>query len=79
MAIKSFNINQDVYNKFSGFCKDNGISMSKQVEFFMRTQTEEEPEARKEYLEKLERIRKGKFIHLGTLEDFRKRYGIKDV
>jgi len=74
MAIKTFNIDENIYKKFSTFCKENGISMSKQVEFFMGSQIEEEPKARKEYLEKLARIRKQKSIHVGSLEDFKKRY-----
>lgn len=77
MAIKSFNIQEDVYGKFSSFCKSHGISMSKQVEIFMESIMEEEPEAKKEYLEKLDRIRKGKTIHIGSLENFKKRYGIE--
>ncbi len=62
MAIKTFSIAENVYDKFSKFCKERGMSMSKQVEFFMESVTEDDPEARKEYLEKLERIRKGKFV-----------------
>ena len=73
MALKTFNIDEIVYNKLSGFCKTNGISMSKQVQFFMESQITEDPEARSEYLEKLERIRKGKFIAI----DFAKRFGLE--
>ena len=36
-----------------------------------------EPKAKKEYLEKLKKIRKGKFIHIGSLENFKKRFKIK--
>ncbi|HIH19545.1 TPA: hypothetical protein HA225_06275 [Candidatus Micrarchaeota archaeon] len=74
MAIKSFNIDQDVYARFSGFCKENGISMSKQVEIFMSSQVEEEPTARAEYLRKLDRLRKGKFI---SVNSFASRYGLE--
>ena len=77
MAIKTFNVEESVYKKFSDFCKGNGISMSKQVEFFMRSIVEEEPEAKKEYLKKLERIRKLRTIYIGSLSDFKKRYGRK--
>jgi len=35
---------------------------------------EEEPEAKKEYLEKLERIRKGKFFQIKSLAE---RYGLQ--
>ncbi len=73
MVLKTFNVSEDVYSKFSGFCKEHGISMSKQVELFMRSQVEEEPEAKKEYLEKLARIRKGKFI---VVRDFAGHYGL---
>lgn len=40
MAIKTFNINEEVYKKFSKFCKEKGISMSKQIENFMRKHVE---------------------------------------
>jgi len=74
MAIKTFNVAEDVYAKFSSFCKEHGISMSKQVELFMRSQIEEEPEAREEYLKKLERLRKGRFIRVTS---FAKEFGIE--
>ncbi len=73
MVLKTFNIQEDVYKKFSKFCKEHGLSMSKQIELFMRSFLEEEPKARKEYLEKLERIRKGRFI---GVKSFSERYGL---
>jgi len=73
MALKTFNLEEDVYKKFSEFCKENGISMSKQVNIFIRAQLEEEPKVRKSYLRKLERIRKGKFIRV---DNFAERYGL---
>ena len=45
--------------------------MSKQVELFMRSQVEEDPEAREDYLERLNIIRKGKFIRVSS---FKERY-----
>ena len=73
MVLKTFNVQEAVYKKFSYFCKGHGVSMSKQVEMFMESVVEEEPEAKKEYLEKLDRIRKGKFIRVESLA---KRYGL---
>jgi antitoxin component of RelBE/YafQ-DinJ toxin-antitoxin module len=73
MALKTFNIQEEVYRRFSKFCKEHGLSMSKQIELFMKSFLEEEPEARKEYLERLERIRKGKFI---KVKSFAERYGL---
>lgn len=73
MVLKTFNVQEDVYKKFSKFCKEHGLSMSKQIELFMRSFLEEEPKARKEYLEKLERIRKGRFIRV---KSFSERYGL---
>jgi len=73
MALKTFNVQEEVYNKFSNFCKGHGVSMSKQVEMFMESMVEEEPEAKQEYLEKLDRIRKGKFIRVKSIAD---RYGL---
>ena len=43
------------------------------VELFMHSQVEEEPEVKKEYLERLEHIRKGKFIQV---KSFAERYGV---
>lgn len=74
MALKTFNINEEIYKKFSKVCKENGISMSKQVEIFIESQVSEEKEVKLEYLKKLEKIRKGKFITIGAIEDFKKRY-----
>jgi antitoxin component of RelBE/YafQ-DinJ toxin-antitoxin module len=71
MALKTFNIDEKTYNEFSKFCKENGISMSKQIGIFMQAQLEVEPEVRQEYLERLDKIRKGKFIEV---KDFKKRY-----
>lgn len=73
MAIKTFNIQEDAYRKFSNFCKERGMSMSKQVEFFMRSVIEEEPKVKKQYLEKLENIRKQKSIQI---TNFKQRYGL---
>ena len=77
MVLKTFNVEEAVYKKFSEFCKGNGISMSKQIDFFMKSVVEEEPEAKKEYLKKLDRIREQRTIHIGSLENFKKRYGIE--
>lgn len=74
MALKTFNLDEGTYRKFSEFCRSNGISMSKQVEIFIKAQLEEEPRIRREYLQKLEAIRKGRFINIGTIGDFKKRY-----
>ncbi|WP_246275943.1 hypothetical protein [Methanolobus zinderi] len=46
--------------------------MSKQIQMFMESVISEDPEASKEYLEKLGNIRKGKFVHVS---DFSERYG----
>lgn len=77
MVLKTFNVGEVVYKKFSDFCKGNGISMSKQIDFFMRSIVEEDPEAKEEYLKKLDRIRKQRTIHIGSLENFKKRYNVE--
>ncbi|MEK6951397.1 MAG: hypothetical protein AABX29_00110 [Nanoarchaeota archaeon] len=74
MVIKTFNLEEDVYKKFSDFCKENGLSMSKQINLFIKAQIEVEPKVREEYLQKLDAIRKGRFIRVGSIEDFKKRY-----
>jgi len=73
MVLKTFNLNEEVYKKFSDYCKEGGISMSKQVNIFIESQIEEEPKVREEQLRKLEAIRKGRFI---KVESFSKRYGL---
>lgn len=74
MALKTFNLDEETYSKFSEFCKQNGISMSKQIDIFIKAQLEEKPRVRTKYLQRLDAIRKGKFIKIGSVEDFKKRY-----
>jgi hypothetical protein len=74
MVLKTFNVSEDVYSQYSGMCKSLGISMSKQIELFMRSQVSEEPEARPDYIRKLEKMRNSKFI---KIDDFASRYGLK--
>lgn len=74
MVLKTFNLDNETYDKFSEFCKENGLSMSKQIDIFIKAQIEESPKVREEYLKKLELIRKGRFIKVGGFEDFNKRY-----
>jgi len=64
MVLKTFNLDGGAYSKFSEYCKENGISMSRQVDIFIRAQVEEEPEVKEEYLRKLEAISRGKFIRV---------------
>ena len=73
MVLKTFNVEEDVYKQFSRFCKEHGLSMSRQVQLFMQSQVVDEPEAKREYLEKLQRIRKGKFI---AVKSFAQRYDL---
>jgi hypothetical protein len=40
MALKTFNLDKDVYKEFSDHCKKNGMSMSKKVENFIREELE---------------------------------------
>jgi len=64
MTLKTFNLDDETYKEFSEYCKGHGLSMSKQVDMFIKTQVEKKPKVRKEYLEKLDKIRKGKFIRV---------------
>ena len=73
MSIKSFNVDEEVYGEFSSFCKEHGISMSKQVEIFMKSIIEEDSKIRKDYLKKLEILRKSKFVEV---DSFDKRYNL---
>ncbi|MBS3084920.1 hypothetical protein J4411_03330 [Candidatus Pacearchaeota archaeon] len=74
MVLKTFNLDEETYRKFSEFCRENGISMSKQINLFISAQLEEKPKVREKYLKKLDAIRKGKFIRVGSIEDFKKKY-----
>ena len=74
MVLKTFNLEEETYDKFSEFCRQNGISMSKQIDIFIKAQIEEKPKVRDEYLKRLEIIRKGKFIKIGGIDEFKKRY-----
>jgi len=74
MVLKTFNVAEDTFSQFSSICKSNGISMSKQVDLFIESFVKEEPQARKEYLEKLAKIRAKSSLMVGSLEDFKKRY-----
>lgn len=49
------------------------ILMAKEFKRFVRV----EPEVRPEYVKELMRIHKGKHIRIGSVEDFKKRYGLK--
>jgi antitoxin component of RelBE/YafQ-DinJ toxin-antitoxin module len=62
MVIKTFNVEEEVYKNFSNHCKEWGLSMSQQINLFMKLQIEEKPKLRKEYEEKLIRIRKEEFV-----------------
>jgi len=72
MALKTFNVDEVVYKKFSLACKENGMSMSKQVEFFMRSMIGEE-KVKASYIRKLEKLRKGPFVRVDNFSDF---YGL---
>jgi antitoxin component of RelBE/YafQ-DinJ toxin-antitoxin module len=75
MVLKTFNLDEETYKKFSDFCKAHGISMSNQINTFISAQIAEEPKVREEYLKKLKEISKnGKFIKFNSFEEFEKRY-----
>ncbi len=71
MVLKTFNLDEETYKQFSEFCRENGFSMSKQINFFIKSQMAEQPKVREEYLKKLDKISKGKFI---KVSNFKKRY-----
>ena len=75
MVLRTFNVEENVHKKFSTFCKERGISMSKQVELFMESQIGEEKEVKPAYLKKLKKIREGKYHTFNTVADLRKMTG----
>jgi hypothetical protein len=58
--------------------KYNFKDKSQAIEFVVREYGEEilEPELRPEFIEKMQKIAKEKAIKIGSMNDFRKRYGI---
>ena len=77
MVLKTFSVQEVVYNQFHEFCKSRGMSMSKQIEIFMESMIERDPKTKEEYLERLDKIRKQKSIQIGTLNDLKERYGVE--
>ena len=69
MTIKTFNLDDKVYKKYSKFCKENGINMSKQIEFFICSQLAENAKTRNKYLDKIKAVRKGKFTDENFIEE----------
>ena len=39
-TLKTFNLNSEIYSKFSTHCKSQGISMSKKIENFIKEEVE---------------------------------------
>lgn len=72
MVLKTFNVDEEIYSKFSRFCKEYGISMSKQVEIFMESQISDKKGVKPGYLKKLDKIRKGKYHKFNTVSELRK-------
>ncbi len=72
MVLKTFNVEEDTYNRFSEICRKHGISMSKQIELFMESQIGDIKEVKPEYLKKLKKIIKGKHHKFNTVSELRK-------
>lgn len=72
MVLKTFNLDETTYNRFSQFCKEHGLSMSRQINFFINAQIAETKQIRESYLKKLAKIRKGKYHHFTSFEEFEK-------
>jgi len=72
MVLKTFNVEEKTHKKFAKFCKERGISMSKQIELFMESQIGEEQDVKPSYLKKLNKIRESKYHKANTVADLRK-------
>ena len=57
MVLKTFNLDEKVYAEFSEFCKENGLSMSKQVNLFIQAQMSGKVGERNKLLDKLKKMR----------------------
>ena len=64
MALKTFNIDAEVYKEFSDYCKKEGISMSKKVERFIRDEVE------KLNPKKMERKTEKSFVKISELKSY---------
>jgi antitoxin component of RelBE/YafQ-DinJ toxin-antitoxin module len=69
MVLKTFSVKEETYDKFYNLCQDYGLNMSRQIELFMESMIKDEPEPKKEYVAKLEKIRKGKFVPVKSFAD----------
>ncbi len=58
MVLKTFNLNEEIYKKFSEHCKKHGISMSKRIENFIRAELDR-LKIGINLIEKAERVEKG--------------------
>lgn len=56
--------------------KDKSQAINKMAKEFTRF-VRIEPEVRPEYIRKLKRMQRQKAVKVGTIEDFRKRYGLE--
>lgn len=56
MVLKTFNVEEESYKKFSEFCKENGLSMSKQIELFLKFFNSNGKDA-SEILDKIKRLK----------------------
>ncbi len=55
MALKTFNIDKEVYEEFSKHCKKEGLSMSKKIENFIREEMDSIRSDIKTAIKKIER------------------------
>lgn len=77
MVLKTFNVDKEVYEKFSESCKSSGISMSKLINQFMISQVTNEPKVRESYIKRIEKLRQGRKIRVGSVENLKEQLGIK--
>jgi len=64
MVLKTFNLDEKTYKKFSRYCRERGISMSKQVDLFIKAQLEIIREEEKKIQNKIGIKRKDKIIRV---------------
>ena len=57
MVLKTFNVEEESYSKYANFCKENGVSMSNQINTFIKSQVETRPKVREDYLKKLDELK----------------------
>jgi len=65
----SLDINNELYHKFELMCEKLGTTPVEEIETFILSVLEDDKEITEEYRQKLDNIRKGKFIKINNFAE----------